>query len=68
MISRPETAKRSRTWVRVLLILPFIALLWPPFYSIREPVLFGIPFFYWFQLAWIFLTALIITIVYFVEQ
>jgi hypothetical protein len=67
MISRPGTEKRSRTWVRVLLIIPFIALLWPPFYSIREPVLFGIPFFYWFQLTWIFLTAIIITIVYFVE-
>ncbi|MGI4846723.1 MAG: DUF3311 domain-containing protein [Janthinobacterium lividum] len=48
----------------ILLILPFIGLLWVPFYNMELPALFGFPFFYWYQFAWVFLTALIIWIVY----
>jgi hypothetical protein len=28
-----------------LLVIPYIGLLWPPFYNLREPALFGFPFF-----------------------
>ena len=38
-------------------MLPFIGLLWVPFYNFREPSLFGFPFFYWCQLAWVPVTA-----------
>jgi len=34
----------------VLLLLPCIAALCVPFYNRLEPQLFGIPFFYWFNL------------------
>jgi len=34
-------------------LLPFIGLLWVPFYNFQEPALFGFPFFYWYQLAWV---------------
>ena len=34
----------------VLLVLPCIAALSVPFYNRLEPELFGIPFFYWFNL------------------
>ncbi|MBR2124046.1 MAG: DUF3311 domain-containing protein [Acetobacter sp.] len=47
-----------------LLLLPFIALLWVPFYNRVTPTLCGIPFFYWYQFAWIPLTSLIIWIVW----
>ncbi len=40
-----------------LLVLPFIGLLWIPFFNRTEPSLFGIPFFYWYQLAWVPITA-----------
>ncbi|MBV9717885.1 MAG: DUF3311 domain-containing protein [Candidatus Eremiobacteraeota bacterium] len=40
-----------------LLILPFIGTLIPPLYNHARPALLGIPFFYWYQLAWIPLTA-----------
>ena len=50
--------------MRLLLVLPFIGLLWIPFYNFEGPVLFGFPFFYWYQLLWVPLTALIIWIVY----
>ncbi|MCP3388418.1 DUF3311 domain-containing protein [Bradyrhizobium sp. CCGB12] len=50
--------------IRLLLLLPFIGLMIVPFYNIREPHLFGFPFFYWYQLAWVPLTSLITYIVY----
>jgi hypothetical protein len=34
-------------------VLPHIGLLWVPFYNFRDPPLFGFPFFYWYQLAWV---------------
>ena len=49
--------------MRLLLLLPFIGLLWVPFYDARTPELFGFPFFYWYQLAWVPITALIAGIV-----
>jgi len=48
-----------------LLLLPFIALLSVPFYNFRQPVLWGFPFFYWYQFLWIPLTSLLI---YFVHR
>ena len=41
----------------LLLILPFIATLLPWIYNRAEPSLFGLPFFYWYQLAWVVITA-----------
>ena len=46
-----------------LLLLPFIGLLWVPFYNARTPELFGFPFFYWYQLAWVPVTSLLAWIV-----
>jgi polyferredoxin len=63
MASRPE--RKGRSWLLLLLIIPFIVMLWPPFYNYREPSFIGIPFFYWFQLLWVIITAIITAIVYF---
>jgi Protein of unknown function (DUF3311) len=60
-----RTARRKRSWLLILLIVPFIVLLYPPFYNVRQPEFIGIPFFYWFQLLWILITATITAIVYF---
>ncbi|MBA2284336.1 MAG: DUF3311 domain-containing protein [Ktedonobacteraceae bacterium] len=57
-------ARRGRSWLLLLLILPFIATLWPPFYNMLTPDLAGIPFFYWYQLLWIVITAILTAIVY----
>ncbi len=62
MASRP---KKERSWLLLLLLIPFIVLLWPPLYSFREPAFVGIPFFYWFQLLWVIITALLTAVVYF---
>jgi len=37
-----------------LLLLPPLVLLWVPSYNRIEPSLAGIPFFYWYQMAWVF--------------
>ncbi len=64
MATRP--ARKGARWALILLILPFIAMLWPPFYNTVQPEFIGIPFFYWFQLSWIVITAIITAVVYFV--
>lgn len=43
-----------------LLALPCVLALWVPLYNSVPPVLFGIPFFFWFQLVLIPLSALAI--------
>ena len=48
----------------ILLLVPFVGLLWVPFYNSLEPALFGFPFFYWYQLAWVPLSSLLIWVVY----
>ena len=44
--------------------MPFIATLVPSFYARRAPELFGFPFFYWYQILWIVLSALVVLFVY----
>ena len=51
-------------WSRILLIIPFIAVLWVPFYDRAEPSVAGFPFFYWYQLLWVLLSAAITGWVY----
>jgi hypothetical protein len=50
------TTRASRGWY-ALLALPFAGLLWPPLYVRDEPRLGGVPFFYWYQFAWVVLSA-----------
>jgi len=63
-----QPGHRAHHWARLLLLVPFIAVLWVPFYNSVDPTLFGIPFFYWYQLLWIILGALLIVVVYRVEH
>ena len=53
---------KRRAWYWLLLI-PFIATMWPPFYNRHDPVILGFPFFYWYQVGWIALTAVLSWIV-----
>ncbi|HYY27929.1 MAG TPA: DUF3311 domain-containing protein [Chthoniobacterales bacterium] len=59
----PREEKSSGLW-SLLLIVPFVALLWVPFYNSIEPVLFGFPFFYWYLFLWVPITSLLIYIVH----
>ena len=59
---------RRVLWARLLLILPFISMLWVSSYNTAEPMIAGIPFFYWYQLLWILIAAALIALVYAVER
>jgi hypothetical protein len=47
-----------------LLILPFVGLLGPGLYAHAAPQLWGFPFFYWYQFAWVIGSALLTGLVY----
>jgi hypothetical protein len=49
---------------KLILLIPYVALLWLPFYNDAQPAIFGFPFFYWYQLLWVPLTSLILFIAY----
>lgn len=53
---------KRRAWY-ALLLLPFAGTLIPPLYNRLEPELFGLPFFYWYQLLWVILTSALLGIV-----
>ena len=48
----------------MLFVVQFLVILWPPLYNKAEPTLFGIPFFYWFQLLWVLVSAVFTAVVY----
>ena len=50
--------------MRLILLLPFVGLLWVPFYNFSEPSLFGFPFFYWYQLLWVPISSVLTYLVY----
>lgn len=60
----------ARVWKlgRALLLLPFGAALWVGSYNSAEPAWAGIPFYYWYQLLWVVLSAVLIAIVYRAEH
>ena len=64
-----KTDERSGwSWWYLLLIIQFVAVLWPPFYNAAEPSWAGIPFFYWYQMLWVIIAAVLTAIVYFATE
>lgn len=57
---------RRHRWnpVVLLLLVPLVAVLVPPFYNFASPSIGGMPFFYWYQLAWVTGVAVCTAIVY----
>ena len=58
----------KRHWLRILFVLPFIAMLWVSSYNRLTPELFGFPFYYWYQLVWVVISAAIAAIIYRAER
>ena len=56
------------SWWYLLFLIQWAAVLWPPFYNSAEPAWLGMPFFYWYQLAWVLGSAVITAFVYLVTQ
>ena len=68
MQDRHLAGRPARAWWYLLLAIPFIAVLWVPFYASVSPEIAGIPFFYWYQFVWVVISGAITGIVYFATQ
>ncbi len=64
MSTEPKT-RGGWSWWYLLFVVQFVVALWPPLFNKVEPTLIGIPFFYWFQLAWVLVSAVFTAVVYF---
>jgi hypothetical protein len=64
MSDTPSTSLAVRGVVAVGLIAPFAVYLAVPSYARVKPRLAGFPFFYWWQLLWVIITAAFIGAAY----
>jgi Protein of unknown function (DUF3311) len=67
------TANRRRahsgwSWWYLLFVLQFIASLWVSSYNRADPSWIGIPFFYWYQMLWVIIGAILTAVVYFMTE
>ena len=58
-----ERDRSQRAWYWLLLV-PLVGLLIPPIYNSADPELIGLPFFYWYQLAWVPVSVAVTALVY----
>ncbi len=65
MQERQRAGRPARAWAYLLLVIPFIAMLWVPSYASASPPLAGIPFFYWYQFLWVVISGILTAVVYF---
>ena len=58
VIAPTERPARAWAWLQAAaLALPVLGAVATPVFARAEPRLFGVPFFHWYQLAWVPLTA-----------
>ncbi|HEV7209013.1 MAG TPA: DUF3311 domain-containing protein [Mycobacteriales bacterium] len=60
---RAESREVRKGWY-VLLLVPILAPLLVSTYAHKTPELFGFPFFYWYQMIWIPISAVVTGAVY----
>jgi uncharacterized membrane protein YhaH (DUF805 family) len=58
-------ARGGWSWWYLLFVVQFVAVLFPSFYNKIEPQWVGIPFFYWYQMLWVIISAIFTAIVYY---
>jgi hypothetical protein len=61
---QPRKPRESATGWYWLLIVPFFGVFFPWIYNTNDPELIGIPFFYWYQMAWVPISVIITIFVY----
>ncbi|MEU1079944.1 DUF3311 domain-containing protein [Streptomyces sp. NPDC005908] len=69
MSQAPETTREPvvtpvRVVIGLCLVAPFVAMLWVGSYAKTDPVFIGIPFFYWYQMAWVLISTALTMIAY----
>jgi uncharacterized protein DUF3311 len=63
-MNRAQGKRGGWNWWYLLFVAEIIGVLWPPFYNRAEPAFIGIPFFYWYQLLWVAISAVLTAVVY----
>jgi hypothetical protein len=53
-----------RVVAAICTVAPFVAMLWIPSYNKTDPKLLGFPFFYWYQLLWVVITAVLMIVAF----
>lgn len=53
-----------RVIIGVCLVIPFVAILWVSSYAKTDPAFIGLPFFYWYQMMWVLITAVLTMVAY----
>jgi hypothetical protein len=70
MAQHRAPSKHVGTWIviTILLAAALIGTLWVPFYNDLAPVLGGFPFFYWYQLLWVPIVAILAAAAYLLSR
>ncbi|HZF92661.1 DUF3311 domain-containing protein [Streptomyces sp.] len=56
-VGRGAVVTPMRVVIALCLIAPFVAMLWVGSYAKTDPAFIGIPFFYWYQMAWVLIST-----------
>jgi hypothetical protein len=68
-MDQPNTSRHGTrstwSWWYLLFVIQFVASLWVSSYNRVDPTWIGIPFFYWYQMLWVIIGAILTAIVYF---
>jgi hypothetical protein len=70
MVSAPDIPTRGPARVGpyliagILIVIAIVMPLLVPMYARAKPALWGLPFFYWYQLLWVFIAAGLLGVAY----
>ena len=62
--SRGPVVTPMRVVIGLCLVAPFVAMLWVGSDAKTDPSFIGIPFFYWYQMAWVLISTVLTMIAY----
>ncbi|MEU3897886.1 MULTISPECIES: DUF3311 domain-containing protein [unclassified Streptomyces] len=62
--SREPVVTPVRVVIGLCLLAPFVAMLWVGSYAKSDPAFIGIPFFYWYQMAWVVISTALTMVAY----
>ncbi|MFI8948606.1 DUF3311 domain-containing protein [Streptomyces sp. NPDC053750] len=63
-VSRGPVVTPVRVVIGLCLVAPFVAMLWVGSYAETDPAFIGVPFFYWYQMAWVVISTVLTMIAY----
>ncbi|MFV0133714.1 DUF3311 domain-containing protein [Streptomyces sp. HMX87] len=62
--NREPVVTPMRVVIGLCLAAPFVAMLWVGSYAKADPEFIGIPFFYWYQMAWVVISTALTMVAY----